>query len=195
MAYGAVRLYELDATETLDRDQCAGGRTDPRTTRCRRAGAGILSQQPEIRDLAKGAERVALLWEACALPDYRKIAPAQHSDIIASIYIDLAKRGHVDENYLAEQVRRADSIDGDIDTLSHRIAQIRTWTFVSNRPGWLADPTHWQQKTREIEDRLSDALHERLTKRFVDRRTSVLTRRLRKCDAGCRNQPRRHGDR
>ena len=124
-------------------------------------------------------ERVALLWEACALPDYRKIAPAQHADLIASIFTDLVRCGHVDENYMAEQVRRADSTDGDIDTLSQRIAQIRTWTFVSNRPGWLADPTHWQEKTREIEDRLSDALHERLTKRFVDRRTSVLMRRLR----------------
>lgn len=80
---------------------------------------------------------------------------------------------------MAEQVRRADRTDGEIDTLSARIAQIRTWTYVSNRPGWLADPTHWQEKTREIEDRLSDALHERLTKRFVDRRTSVLMKRLR----------------
>jgi ATP-dependent RNA helicase SUPV3L1/SUV3 len=95
------------------------------------------------------------------------------------MFTDLARLGHVDENYMAEQVQRADSTDGDIDTLSHRIAQIRTWTFVSNRPGWLADPAHWQEKTREIEDRLSDALHERLTKRFVDRRTSVLMRRLR----------------
>ncbi len=138
-----------------------------------------LSQDPEVRDLAVGRERVALLWEACALPDYRRIAPAQHSDLVASIYLDLARHGHVDETYMAEQVRRADSTEGDIDTLSARIAQIRTWTFVSNRPGWLADPTHWQDKTREIEDRLSDALHERLTKRFVDRRTSVLMRRLR----------------
>lgn len=138
-----------------------------------------LSRDPDIRDLAHGATRVALLWEACALPDYRKIAPAQHADLIGSIYLDLARTGHVDENYMAEQVRRADSTDGDIDTLSHRIAQIRTWTFVSNRPGWLADPAHWQEKTREIEDRLSDALHDRLTKRFVDRRTSVLMRRLR----------------
>ncbi|TKB37811.1 MAG: helicase, partial [Mesorhizobium sp.] len=133
----------------------------------------------DIRTLATGRERVALLWEACALPDYRKIAPAQHADLIASIYMDLVRHGHVDENYMAEQVRRADTTDGDIDTLSHRIAQIRTWTFVSNRPGWLADQLHWQEKTREIEDRLSDALHERLTKRFVDRRTSVLMRRLR----------------
>ncbi len=138
-----------------------------------------LSRDEEIRALADRRERVALLWEACALPDYRRIAPAQHADLIASIYTDLARRGHVDENYMAEQVRRADATEGDIDTLSHRIAQIRTWTFVSNRPGWLADPAHWQEKTREIEDRLSDALHERLTKRFVDRRTSVLMRRLR----------------
>ncbi|MER8495612.1 helicase [Mesorhizobium sp. M1312] len=138
-----------------------------------------LSRDEDIRALATDARRVALLWEACALPDYRKIAPAQHADLIASIYMDLARYGHVDENYMAEQVRRADATEGDIDTLSHRIAQIRTWTFVSNRPGWLADQAHWQEKTREIEDRLSDALHERLTKRFVDRRTSVLMRRLR----------------
>ncbi|MBW8908177.1 MAG: helicase [Mesorhizobium sp.] len=138
-----------------------------------------LSRDEAIRALATSKERVALLWEACALPDYRKIAPAQHADLIASIYMDLARHGHVDENYMAEQVRRADTTEGDIDTLSHRIAQIRTWTFVSNRPGWLADQLHWQEKTREIEDRLSDALHERLTKRFVDRRTSVLMRRLR----------------
>ncbi|MCA0047707.1 helicase [Mesorhizobium sp. B283B1A] len=138
-----------------------------------------LSRDGDIRALATDARRVALLWEACALPDYRKIAPAQHADLIASIYMDLARHGHVDENYMAEQVRRADTTEGDIDTLSHRIAQIRTWTFVSNRPGWLADQAHWQEKTREIEDRLSDALHERLTKRFVDRRTSVLMRRLR----------------
>jgi ATP-dependent RNA helicase SUPV3L1/SUV3 len=138
-----------------------------------------LSADPAIRDLAVGRERVGLLWEACALPDYRRIAPAQHADLISSMYDDLARKGHVDETYMSEQVRRADSTEGDIDALSQRIAQIRTWTFVSNRPGWLADPTHWQEKTREIEDRLSDALHERLTKRFVDRRTSVLVRRLR----------------
>ncbi|MBS3647740.1 helicase [Pseudaminobacter sp. 19-2017] len=138
-----------------------------------------LSRDPEIRELARGRERVSQLWEACALPDYRRIAPAQHSELIASIYFDLVRLGHVDENYMAEQVRRADSTEGDIDTLSNRIAQIRTWTFVSNRPAWLADPRHWREKTREIEDRLSDALHERLTKRFVDRRTSVLMRRLR----------------
>lgn len=138
-----------------------------------------LSRDEAVRALATSPRRVELLWEACALPDYRRIAPAQHADIIGSIFLDLARKGHVDEDYMGEQVRRADTTEGDIDTLSHRIAQIRTWTFVSHRPGWLADPAHWQEKTREIEDRLSDALHERLTKRFVDRRTSVLMRRLR----------------
>ncbi len=139
----------------------------------------FLSHADEVRALADRPERIAMLWDACALPDYRKIAPAQHADIIQSIYCDLARRGRVDEDYMAEQVRRASSAEGDIDTLSSRIAQIRTWTYVSNRPDWLADPLHWRQKTREIEDRLSDALHERLTKRFVDRRTSVLMKRLR----------------
>ncbi|MFB2551416.1 helicase-related protein [Ensifer soli] len=138
-----------------------------------------LVRYPEVRELASTPKRIERLWEACALPDYRRIAPAQHADLILTLYTDLVKRGTVNENFLAEQVHRADRTDGEIDTLSARIAQIRTWTYVSNRPGWLADPTHWQEKTREIEDRLSDALHERLTKRFVDRRTSVLMKRLR----------------
>ena len=138
-----------------------------------------LSRYPEIIDAATTPQHVETLWEACALPDYRRIAPAQHADLISTLFSDLVRRGTVNEEFLAEQVRRADRTDGEIDTLSARIAQIRTWTYVSNRPGWLADPTHWQEKTREIEDRLSDALHERLTKRFVDRRTSVLMKRLR----------------
>ncbi|WP_081175312.1 helicase-related protein [Rhizobium rhizosphaerae] len=139
----------------------------------------FLSRDGSVAALANRADRVETLWDVCALPDYRRITPAQHADLIATLYTDLVRHGRVNEDFMAEQVRRADHTDGEIDTLSARIAQIRTWTYVSNRPGWLADPTHWQQKTREIEDRLSDALHERLTKRFVDRRTSVLMKRLR----------------
>ena len=140
---------------------------------------GHLGRFGEIAGLASSPKRIELLWDVCALPDYRRIAPAQHAELVATIYSDLVRDGHVREDFLAEQVRRAESTDGEIETLSGRIAQIRTWTYVSHRPGWLADPTHWQEKTREIEDRLSDALHERLTKRFVDRRTSVLMKRLR----------------
>ena len=138
-----------------------------------------LTGYPEVAKLAVGRARVEKLWEACALPDYRRITPAQHADLISALFSDLVQHGTVNEDFMAEQVRRADRTDGEIDTLSARIAQIRTWTYVSNRPGWLADPTHWQEKTREIEDRLSDALHQRLTNRFVDRRTSVLMKRLR----------------
>ncbi|MEM0899463.1 MAG: helicase-related protein [Pseudomonadota bacterium] len=138
----------------------------------------FLSRDEDVVKAAAGSEKVRLLWDACALPDYRKIAPAQHADIIAQVFLDIARHDFIDEDYMAEQVRRADRTDGDIDTLSHRIAQVRTWTYISNRPKWLADPQHWQEKTRAVEDKLSDALHERLTKRFVDRRTSVLMKRL-----------------
>ena len=85
----------------------------------------------------------------------------------------------VPEDWIDAQIRAANNTEGDIDTLSARIAQIRTWTFVANQPDWLADPAKWRDETRAVEDSLSDALHERLTKRFVDRRTSVLMRRLR----------------
>ena len=89
------------------------------------------------------------------------------------------REGAIPIDWFAQQVAEADRTDGDIDTLSNRIAHIRTWTFVANRPDWLADPEHWQDVARAVEDKLSDALHERLTERFIDRRTSVLMRRLR----------------
>jgi ATP-dependent RNA helicase SUPV3L1/SUV3 len=133
----------------------------------------------EVRDLAHGAKAVERLWDACAIPDYRKISPAAHAELVTTIFGYLMRKGHIPDAWYATQVDQADRVDGDIDTLSGRIAQIRTWTFVANRPDWLADPEHWQGVTREIENKLSDALHERLTERFVDRRTSVLMRRLR----------------
>lgn len=133
----------------------------------------------DIRERANNEASVALLWQVAKIPDYRKIAPANHGDLLATIFRDLADLGHIDESWFANQVRQTDVTEGDIDALSNRIAHIRTWTFVAHQSGWLADPAHWQGQTRQIEDRLSDALHERLTKRFVDRRTSVLMKRLR----------------
>jgi ATP-dependent RNA helicase SUPV3L1/SUV3 len=133
----------------------------------------------EAGDLAIGRANVELLWQCCALPDYRDISPAAHGEIITRIYTDLRRHGALATDWIAEQVRFCDNVAGDIDTLSNRIRQIRTWTYVANRKNWLEDPAHWREKTRDIEDRLSDALHERLTQRFVDRRTSVLMRHLR----------------
>jgi len=132
----------------------------------------------EAGKLAHGRDAVRQLWEVCQTPDYVGVSPAAHGEIVTRIYRDLRKRGAVDSDWIAEQVRFCDNVSGDIDTLSNRIRQIRTWTFVANRKNWLTDPTHWREKTRDIEDRLSDVLHEKLTQRFVDRRTSVLVRHL-----------------
>lgn len=133
----------------------------------------------EVRDVAHGKAAVERLWEACQVPDYRKLSPAAHAELVTTLYGFLMQKGCIPDSWFEAQVTQADRIDGDIDTLSARIAQIRTWTFVANRPDWLRDPERWQGVTREVENKLSDALHERLTERFVDRRTSVLMRRLR----------------
>jgi ATP-dependent RNA helicase SUPV3L1/SUV3 len=137
------------------------------------------ARDAEVRDKAHGKAAVERLWDACQVPDYRKLSPAAHAELVTTLYGFLMGRGRIPDAWFGAQVDQADRIDGDIDTLSGRIAQIRTWTFVANRPDWLADPEHWQGITREVENKLSDALHERLTERFVDRRTSVLMRRLR----------------
>ncbi|WP_027573870.1 helicase-related protein [Bradyrhizobium sp. WSM1743] len=133
----------------------------------------------EVRDIAHGKAAVERLWDACQVPDYRKLSPAAHAELVTTLYGFLMRKGCIPDSWFEAQVTQADRIDGDIDTLSARIAQIRTWTFVANRPDWLRDPERWQGITREVENKLSDALHERLTERFVDRRTSVLMRRLR----------------
>ena len=133
----------------------------------------------EMREMAHGKAAVERLWEACQVPDYRKLAPAAHAELVGTLYRFLMHRGRIPDNWFAAQVEQADRTDGGIDTLSARIAQIRTWTFVANRPDWLGDPEHWQGISRDVENKLSDALHDRLTERFVDRRTSVLMRRLR----------------
>ncbi len=137
------------------------------------------AREEEVRAATRSSADVERLWDVCQIPDYRKIAPANHAELVVTVYGYLMRDGRIETDWFARQVALADRTDGDIDTLSTRIAHVRTWTFAANRPDWLADPEHWQGVTRAIEDKLSDALHERLTERFVDRRTSVLMRRLR----------------
>ncbi|WP_375465044.1 helicase-related protein [uncultured Methylobacterium sp.] len=141
----------------------------------------ILMREDDIRDLASNPAGVKRLWDVCGVPDYRKVHPQTHADLVAQLYRFLMRgmAGRIPDEWFAGHVAMIDRTDGDIDALSQRIAQGRTWTFVANRPDWLRDPEHWQGETRRVEDRLSDALHERLASRFVDRRTSVLMRRLR----------------
>jgi ATP-dependent RNA helicase SUPV3L1/SUV3 len=137
------------------------------------------SRDEEVRAMATTRAAVERLWEVCQVPDYRKLSPAAHSELVVALYGFLMRQGRIPDDWFAQQVAQADRTDGDIDTLSQRIAHIRTWTFAANRPDWLTDPEHWEGVARVVEDKLSDALHERLTERFVDRRTSVLMRRLR----------------
>ena len=139
-----------------------------------------MSKISDVRDRSMGPAAVRRLWEVCQVPDYRKISTSDHVDLVAKLYSFLMQDDPViPDDWLAAQVAFSDRTDGDIDTLANRIAHIRTWTFVSNKVDWMDDPKHWQDRTRAIEDSLSDALHEKLTQRFVDKRTSVLMRRLR----------------
>ncbi|MEM8743268.1 MAG: helicase-related protein, partial [Pseudomonadota bacterium] len=142
-----------------------------------------LSKDEAVRTKAIAPAAIGRLWEVCQIPDYRKISAVDHAELLTRIYGHLmSDTGLIAEDWMSEQVGHADNTSGDIDALANRISHIRTWTFVSHRADWLADPQHWQERTRAIEDKLSDALHERLTQRFVDRRTSVLMKRLRDQD-------------
>src|SRR5205807_1058692 len=138
-----------------------------------------VSRDDDVRALAASRAAIERLWEVCQVPDYRKVSPAAHAEMAVTLYGFLMREGTIPPDWFSAQVAQADRTDGDIDTLANRIAHIRTWTFAANRPDWLADPEHWQGIARGVENKLSDALHERLTERFVDRRTSVLMRRLR----------------
>ncbi len=142
-----------------------------------------VAAEAEIQARASDGLSVKLLWDVCRIPDFRGISHAEHAQMIENIFGFLHQSGTVPDDWLARQVKRLDRADGDIDTLSKRLAFIRTWTYVAQRKNWVSDENHWRGETRAVEDRLSDALHERLTQRFVDRRTSVLMRRLKQKEA------------
>jgi len=134
---------------------------------------------PEIAPLARDADTVRLLWDVCQVPDFGQVLSDAHARLVGRIYRHLLDPGaRIPPDWLAGQIARVDRMDGDIETLVQRIANIRIWTYVSYHSAWVDDPETWQERTRDIEDRLSDALHERLTQRFVDRRQAVLMSRL-----------------
>ncbi|SFI49937.1 DEAD/DEAH box helicase [Albimonas pacifica] len=138
-----------------------------------------LAEDEEIRDMAREGPAVRRLWEVCQIPDFRKVSEREHAALVSRIYRFLrSERGVIPSDWMAGRIRMVDRTDGDIDALSKRLAFIRTWTYVAQRRDWVEAPEEWRGAAREVEDRLSDALHAALTKRFVDRRTSVLMRRL-----------------
>ena len=146
-----------------------------------------LSALPEVQDRLTEPKRVQLLWDVCRIPDFRSSTGPEHTTLLTRIFEFLVGRGlgggRIPSDWLATAIKRIDKTEGDIDTLSRRLAYIRTWTYVTQRKNWVEDESHWRDETRAVEDRLSDALHAALTQRFVDRRTSVLLRRLKQKEA------------
>jgi ATP-dependent RNA helicase SUPV3L1/SUV3 len=141
------------------------------------AALAALVHDEEVTEAAQGVERTALLWEVCQVPDFRKSFDGGHPRFVRRVFFFLHALGRLPGDWVARQVARLDNVEGDIESLLQRISDVRTWTYLANKRGWLDDPEHWQARTRAIEDRLSDALHERLTQRFVDRRAATVARR------------------
>ncbi|MFZ1725252.1 MAG: helicase-related protein, partial [Albidovulum sp.] len=142
------------------------------------AGLKSLAELPEIRDRTRHPRDLRKLWDVCRIPDFRGVSAQEHANLLLRVFGFLQDPGHVPDDWLSGQIQRIDNTTGNIDTLSKRLAYIRTWTYIAQRSGWVLDEKHWRGETRAVEDRLSDALHTALTQRFVDRRTSVLMRRL-----------------
>ena len=132
-----------------------------------------IAEDPAIA--AKGAQ-ARRLWSVCGLPDFRKVGPMHHARMVRRLFSYIGEGGHIPHEWFAAEVARLDNMSGDIEALADRLAGIRSWAYIAHRADWLKEPAKWAERTREVEARLSDALHERLTQRFVDRRTAVLVR-------------------
>ena len=138
-----------------------------------------LSRMPEVQQRAGSSARIRLLWEVCQIPDFQKHLTESHARLLAQIFLYLTEDAEtLPTDWVDAQMSRFDRTEGDIDTLMGRIAHIRTWTYITHRSDWIVDAGHWQSRARAIEDRLSDALHQQLTARFVDRRSATLSRKL-----------------
>ncbi len=143
-----------------------------------------LADEPWVRDRLRGRGMVARLWAACGIPDFRKLGLDPHARFVERVFRHLSEgNGHVPHQWFADEIARLDTVAGDVETLAGRLAAIRSWAYIAQRRDWLADPVHWADRTRAIEERLSDGLHASLTQRFVDKRTTALIRRI-GADAG-----------
>jgi len=134
----------------------------------------LLAEDPAVA--ARRGPSAKRLWATCGLPDFRKVGPMHHARMVRRIFSYVGEGGHIPHEWFAAEVTRLDNVAGDIEALADRLAGVRSWAYIAHRGDWLADPAKWVERTRQVEARLSDALHERLTQRFVDRRTAVLVR-------------------
>ncbi|WP_415486175.1 helicase-related protein [Acetobacter sp.] len=137
-----------------------------------------LAHEPAIREAATTRAHTRLLWDVCQIPDFRKIGERSHAQLCARVFSLLIEQRRLPASWIEEQLGRLDRVDGDVDTLMQRLAGIRIWSYIANREHWVKNASLWQERTRAVEDKVSDALHERLTARFVDRRSAHLIRLL-----------------
>ena len=122
---------------------------------------------------------LSLLWECCQIPDFVKKTYGNHYEVIGNVFKFLSgKKERITDQYMRLQLMKLDKLEGNVDSLSNRIANVRTWSYVSNKNNWVENQEYWIEKTKHLEDRLSDRLHEELTKTFIDKRASVLARGL-----------------
>ena len=120
-----------------------------------------------------------LLWECCQIPDFVKKTYGNHYEVIENVFKFLSSsKGKITNEFMRLQLMKLDKLDGNVDSLSNRIANVRTWSYVSNKNNWIENQEYWIEKTKLLEDRLSDRLHEELTKTFIDKRASILARGL-----------------
>jgi len=136
-----------------------------------------LMREEKVLLRADTYDRVQLLWDICQVPDFRKVLPDHHAELLGQLFIHLADDGRLPEDWVVKQINRLDRVDGEIDMLTQRLANVRTWSYIAHRGSWLEDNQHWQERARLIEEKLSDALHESLMQRFVDKRAAKLGRR------------------
>lgn len=138
-----------------------------------------LAEEGWVRERVRSPRMVARLWAACGLPDFRKLGADPHARFVGRIFGHLSEgAGHVPHQWFSDEIARLDRVDGDVETIAGRIAAARSWAYIAHRADWLAEPAHWAERARELEEKLSDALHASLTQRFVDRRTTLLLRQI-----------------
>lgn len=137
-----------------------------------------LSTETQVMAAAQGTRRTKLLWDVCQIPDFRKLGDDTHARLCQRLFFDLLENGAIPTSWLDRHIANCARTEGDIDTLMQRLTGVRIAAYIAARADWTPDAPHWQERARTVEDHLSDALHERLTARFVDRRATSLLRRL-----------------
>ena len=136
-------------------------------------------REKSLINLEFNKKSLSLLWECCQIPDFVKKTYGNHYEVIGNVFSFLnSEKGLISDEFMRLQLIKLDKLEGNVDSLSNRIANVRTWSYVSNKNNWIENQDYWIEKTKHLEDRLSDRLHEELTKTFIDKRASVLARGL-----------------